>query len=551
MNYTRPFLVYFILSLSLVSQCANSNRRFDENSIVIGTTTEPENLNPLYPLSSISSDVNTLIFNNLLRLNEDLISFSPELATSYRFSDDSLAVTFFLNTNIFWHDGEKMTAEDVVFTYEMQTNKSVAWDGLSYKKNISRVLAVNDSTVVFRFKKRTPFMLMDANEGKILPKHILSQYSPEDLFTTEFSHHPIGTGPYKLTEWKNQQYLLLTKNESYFKPTKPHISSVIFKIVTDKSILFQQILTNEVDLVHDVSPQNINRIEKNYSQLKVLQYAGKNYDFIGWNLVNKDSFDTLKKKISANPSKTIPKIKPHRLFGDVKIRQALSMVIDREKICQNLMKGNAEPISQPYLIFPDFNKNMPPAPYNPKTAKKILEECGWKDSDGDGILDKEGIPFRFTLYTNAGNPWREQLMMVLQQEFKTLAIEMIPRKVEANYLVSKIIPEKKFDALLLGWNTSIKPDFTALFHSSQYLHPFHLTGYYSADLDSLLTKNISAENLHCYTKTLKKINTILSEDAPYTWLYFKNNNVVYNKKIKNFKPSIINKYQYLEDFKIK
>ena len=546
------FKKYLILiSLIFISlNCSNPNRGKDY--IAIGVCYEPESLLPLFPITATANDVNSLIFSSLLKLNDDLTTFSNDLAKSYEFSDDSLEIRFSLRSNIFWHDGEILTSEDVVYSHQLYTNKNIGWDGISYKQNISEVVATNDSTIIFKFTKKTPFMLLDAVEGEILPKHILSQIPVEELFQSNFAHAPIGSGPYKLTKWENQQYIQLDKNKKYFKNSKPGIPKIFFKFISEPAMQIQQLLNNEIDILTNIPPIYLDQLSNNSNEITVLDYKGKDYDFIGWNMINSESFLQLKDSIQSNPHKFIPKIKPHRLFGNTNIREALSLVVDKSLFTEKLFHGNAVPIYSPYVLFGNNLENQLQENHQLSLAKakKLLSAEGWIDSDGNNILDKNGDEFIFTMYTNSGNIIREQILDILVQEFAKINIQMIPKKVEANFLVSDIIPNKKFDALLLGWNAGIKPDFTPLFHSSQYLHPLHLTGFYSPKFEAINKSLLQSHNFTEFTQHLDLVLKKLSSEYPYTWLYVKKNIFIYNKRIKNVETSIISPFRHLEDFEI-
>jgi peptide/nickel transport system substrate-binding protein len=153
------------------------------------------------------------------------------------------------------------------------------------------------------------------------------------------------------------------------------------------------------------------------------------------------------------------------------------------------------------------------------------------------------------VYTNAGNSLREQILMILEQDFLEAGIKIIPKIVEGNFLVSEIIPNKKFDAVLLGWNASIKPDFTPLFASSQYLHPFHLTGYYSPEFDRLNQNMLDSKTMKEYSTRLNQLINHLVADQPCTWLFARKKIFVFNTKIKNVDVSMISTFKYLKHFK--
>ncbi len=541
-----------IIAFFLLINCAKTDRSETTGILRIGIRNEPENLMPLFPLSSVSNDVNYALFNHLLEMNEDLQSFAPELARSYHFSDDSLKITFHLRTDVFWHDGQKFSADDVVFTYQLQTNEAVAWDGISFKQNIHNVQARDDSTVVFLFSKKTPFMVMDAVEGVILPKHRLESIPATELFNSDFGHSPVGTGPYQLEDWTPQQYIVLKKNENYFKPGKPIIRTIIFNIIPEPYVLSRQLQAGEIDIINDIPPGYINKLNAKKDSIIQLKYSGKDYDFIGWNLVDSESFRKYRGDIPKAPKKTIPRIAPHFLFGNREIRKALSLAIDKQIICQQMDFDLLKPINAPHILFRDFvtNQESTGQTSNLREAQKILMDQGWKDSDNDGILEKNGKEFVFTMYTNAGNSFREQILMILEQEFQKINIKMIPKVVEANYLVSDIIPNKKFDAVLIGWNAGIKPDFTSLFHSSQYLHPFHLTGYYSKKFDQQSQAMLKSETIQEYNIHLKKTINILTHDKPYTWLFARKKIFLYHQRVSNVNVSMLSTMKFIEDFSL-
>jgi len=192
-------------------------------NLIIGITGEPDGLNPLTAHTKNAKDIISLVYRRLADLNQDLVSFTPQLAKSWKYSNDSLSIQFDLRTDAFWHDNEKFNSEDVLFTYNLQVNETLAWDGYSFKESIAQVVATNDSTVVFHFREKLPTMLMDAVEGYILPEHQLGKIAVEELEGAEISRNPIGTGPFRFSEWKSQQSVTLEKNMDYYVEGKPRL----------------------------------------------------------------------------------------------------------------------------------------------------------------------------------------------------------------------------------------------------------------------------------------------------------------------------------------
>jgi len=546
-------IVAIISIVLLFCSCTKKqNPEILNNRLIIGISKEPESLNPLFSMSQSSKEIVDLIFRKLAVINSDLTTFTPDLAKNFKFSDDSLSITFNLRTDVKWHDGFIFSAQDVVFTYNMHINSIIAWDGISYKKNIATVTASNDSTVIFYFKKRSRFMLMDAVEGNILPYHILKQISPQDLKTSLYNINPIGCGPYKISGWVPQQYIILDKNNNYYKKDKPHINKVIFKIVPDNTIRFSQLLAGEIDFVQSIDSRNYEKLIREWQKYRTeicpMDYNGRDYDFIGWNLIDSKYFQQSIEKYGTG-DKLYKYIRKNKFFGDRRVRLAISLAIDKQLLCQTISSRFAQPLYGPIIpIYSAFKKNNYKLKYNLNEAKRLLRSAGWRDRNGDGTIDKKGREFVFEMFTNSGNNSREQSLLIIQDQLQKLKIKMIPRIVESNYLIGNIIQTRNFDAILLGWSAGIKPDLTPIFHSSSFFHPFHFTGYYSPNFDSYNENLVNALSSKDADKHFLRVAKKLNYDLPYTWLYYKKNCIGIHKRFKNINFTVLSPLQYLEDW---
>jgi len=495
-------------------------------TIVIGIRSEPESLNPLFALSQSARNIASLIFRRLADINEDLSTFSPQLARNWIISEDSLKITFVLRRDAYWHDGVPFTAEDVVFTYQMHTDPIIGWDGISYKENIKNVESPNDSTVVFSFYQKSLSMLMDAVEGYIIPKHLLVNIPPEKIRESDFEQHPVGIGPFCFADWQAQQLITLKSNNSYYETGKPYLDRVIFKIVPENTNLVTQLKSGELDLVEGIYPRDFQNLkadwERGNSAIRPVSYLGRRYDYIGWNLIDPEYYHSVRK--SHGDSLPIARyIKPHRLFGAQQVRSALTMAIDREVLANAVNYGMASVMHGPIpLILSAYDEKANNHwPYDPDSAKAILEREGWRDNDRDGILEKDDIPFEFELVTETGNLRWEQAATIIQDQLKKIGIRVIPRLVEPAMLYGKLLPTRDFDAALTGWAVGLKADLAPLFHSSSFFSPFHYTGYYSAEFDRLdeeLKDAPDSDFAQCCTDNIARL---LSWDLPYTWLYYR------------------------------
>ena len=498
----------------------------DGGTMVIGIRAEPESLNPLFALSQSSRNIIGLVFSRLADINEDLTSFSPRLAKSWEIFTDNPQIIFHLRTDALWQDRTPFTSNDVVFTYQMHVDSAIAWDGIAYKQNISSVEAPNDSTVVFSFYQNSRSMLMDAIEGYILPAHILQNIPPEDLFTADFNRHPIGTGPFEFGSWVDMQTLTLLKNNNFYEPGKPHLDRIIFRIIPDNFNLLNQLKAGEIDLVEGIYPKDYQTILQNWNQgqsiIRPISYLGRRYDFIGWNMIDPESY-RFAIEAGTPPDAIKDNLKPNTLFGRQEIRAALTMALDRGAIMNTVNFGMAVPLNGPVPpILASYNESANASwEYNPQRAKALLSEQGWIDSDGDNILDRNGVSFEFELLTESGNLRWEQVATIVQAQLADIGVRATPRFLEPALLYGKLLPAKDFDAVVIGWSVGLTPDFSPLFHSATFFTPFHFTGYYSPEydrLDELSKTTLSDAKAREY---YNEIARLLSNDLPYTWLYYR------------------------------
>ena len=495
-------------------------------NLIIGITGEPDGLNPITAHTKNAKDIISLLYRRLADLNEDLSTFTPQLAKRWSFSNDSLSIQFDLRTDALWHDNERFNSEDVLFTYNLQVNDTLAWDGYSFKENITSVVAPNDSTIVFHFREKLPTMLMDAVEGYILPEHLLSEIAVEEIEGAEFSRNPIGTGPFRFSEWKSQQSVRLDKNEDYYVEGKPRLDGIIFQVVPDRLNLWRQVQSGDIDLMESAPPADFNRLTESWnsgnSSIKPYSFLGRSYTYIGWNLIDRENYTRVMAAAGDEDPDLDELLKPHKLFGSQKVRAALTMALDRDAISQIVNQGLAIPMHGPIPpVLWAYNSSANSIwEYDVEGAKVFLEDEGWADSDGDGVIDKNGVKFSFEMVTNTGNEVRRQALTIVQQQLKAIGVEMTPRILEPALLFGRMLPRRELDAALLGWNVGLKMELTPLFHSSSIFTPFNYVSYLSPEYDKLENAAIRANKLENAQKHWDGIAKLLSWELPYTWLFY-------------------------------
>ncbi len=482
-----PLLFLILLGINIIF--VSSRPTPIVNQLIISSIGDASYLNPVLAQDSASSDINSLVFNGLIKYNRDLQGFVGDLAESWEIRPGpEPEITFYLRRGVLWHDGKPFSAEDVKFTFDKIMDEKTQTVRRSDYELVKKVEVVDPYT--FRVIYRQPFSPGLGTWGiGILPKHLLEK---EDINTSSFNRNPVGTGPFRFVEWVSDEKIVLEANPRYFEG-RPHLDRIIYRIIPETSLSEMELLTKGVDH-YGVLPHQYRRMSE-IPFLKIYSQPSLAYTYIGYNL--------------RNP-----------LFQDKRVRRALTHAIHREEIVQYVLYGFGRMISGP---FPShlwyYNPNVKPLPYDPEKAKKLLAEAGWRDTDGDGVLDKEGKPFRFKLITNSGNDIRRDVGVLVQRQLRELGIDVIFETYEWSVFLKNFINAKHFDACILGWSLSPDPDDYMIWHSSQIEKGFNFISYVNPEADRLWEEGRKEYDLERRRKIYWRIHELIAEDQPYTFLF--------------------------------
>lgn len=508
------FVVLAASSLFALS-CGRSGRHADsrEHSVVIGVLSEPNTLNPLVATSAQTQDIVELMFLKLLREEGDFLSFTPRLASEWSFSPDSLAITFKLRNDVSWHDGERVTASDVRFTWELQRDPRVAWASRSIKDRIKDVEVVDDRTVSFHFTARYPYQLHDANDGVILPRHLLAGVPPDSIRGHDFGRHPVGNGPYLFARWIPGQYIELERNPDYYEKGQPYLGRIGVRIVPDMTNLVNQLKAGEVDCLESIPIDALAEIESQYPEVRIYDYLSREMAFVVWNLED-------------------------QLFADREIRRALAMSIDAREIIQTLWHGMADVSDSPmHPMLWAHDPNIEKIPFDPHRARDVFAEHGWRDSDNDGVLDKDGQPFEFDMTTNQGIQVRADVMTMVQEYLRRVGIKVNARVLEWNTFISGVIGGE-FDSCVLGWRVDTRADLTRFWHSTS-LPPngFNASRYVNKEADALMEQARTTVDFDEARQLWSRCQRIIYEDQPIFFLAVPHEVVGLRKDICGVEPT--------------
>ncbi|MBW2645340.1 MAG: peptide-binding protein [Deltaproteobacteria bacterium] len=497
LTFPAILIIFLIINFIYVS----TKSRPEQNQLVIGSIGDASFLNPVLAQDSASSDVNAFVFSGLLKYNEEL-QLTGDLAESWTVSPGPKPqITFHLRKGVQWHDGHPFTADDVRFTYEtIMDEKTNTVRGSDYEL-VEKVEAIDPYTVRVTYKEPFSPALETWTIG-IIPEHLLKG---KDINTDPFNRNPIGTGPFVFDLWVSDEKIVLAANPDYFEG-KPHLDRIVYRIIPETSLSEIEILTGGIDYT-GVFPHQYERIKKNL-KLQLYRQASLGYTYIGYNLENP-------------------------LFQDKRVRQALTCAINREEIVRYVLYGLGQTATGPFpnhLWYAD--KSIQPFPYDPEKAKRLLYEAGWRDTDGDNLLDKDGKPFSFRLITNSGNDIRRDVGVLVQRYFKEIGLDVELQIYEWSVFLKNFINPKHFDACILGWSLSVDPDAYSIWHSSQIEGGFNFVSYKNPVVDQLWVEGRRTFDIKKRTEIYHKIHRLIHEDQPYTFLYVADSTPALSKKFK-------------------
>jgi len=523
----RISMCFLLLTLSLcLASCGERGERLSRGgTLIIGEISDFENLNPMATTDAHARDVYNLLFLSLLDEQPDFLTFEPRLAESYEFSADRGTLTFRLRRDVFWSDGVRVTSRDVVATFEAQKNPAVLWAGRHLKEHIERVEALDDRTVVYHFDEVYPYQLMDANDGPILPAHILEEVRPEEIRSIPIAEIPTN-GPFKLEMWLRGQSLSLVPNERYYESGKPYLGKVVFKIVPDQVTLLTQLKSGEIHCMESIPPGEISDLEENHPELRVFDFPTRAYNYIGWNGAKSP-------------------------FESKRVRRALTMAIDRQLIIDNLYYGFAEECRSPIVpIIWSYNPNIEPLPYDPELARRILAEEGFIDRDGDGWLDRDGSRFEFDLVTNYGNQIRIDTQIMVQEMLREVGVKVNALALEWTVMLDRI-KAGDFDAMVNAWRVGTKADLSPIW-SCEARRPggYNRVGYCNERVDSLNARACRMLDFDEAKPLFFEVQRLIYEDQPYTFLYVPHALSALNRRFGGAKPDPIGMYHNLHEWYI-
>ena len=455
---------------------------------------DPPTLNPILATDTSSSTVNRYIYESLLERDNKTLELVPHLAKRWEVSADHLSYTFWLREGVRWHDGQPLTVDDIIYSFERIRDPKVDAARIrNYFRDVKRIEKVGTHAVRFVYAHPYFKALEICGGAPIVPKHIFEDGS--DFNTHSANRHPIGTGPYRFVEWKTGRRIRLERFDGYWGKT-PRITGVVYKIVPDQTVAFQLLKKGALDLSTVRAIQWVRQTESAAFAQKFVKhrYYLPNYSYIGWNM-------------------------RRPFFSDKRVRQAMTMLVNRQAILEKIQFGQGEvTVSNFYRFGRNYDGSIQPYPYNPEEASRLLDEAGWIDHDGDGLRDSDGVPFRFSLLISSGNRFGRSLGLFLREDLYKVGIEMEIRQLEWAAML-KLVQEHNFDAVSMAWATPLEEDPYQVWHSSQAEKGSNIIGFVNLRADQIIERARREFDPHRRAILYQAFQRIVHEEQPYTFLF--------------------------------
>ncbi len=504
-----------------------------------------ESWNPLIAKTTDSVNFLSLIYEGLVGYDSDLKKI-PKLASDWQVSEDGRLWTFNIRKDAKWHDGTSITAEDVIFTYNILKEgvlNSVYQYNIFDNDNILEIgLKNNDKYSLFVRLAEPSSKLLDIFTFPVISKDYYESVENIIKIQKDLTKAPLGTGPYKVAEEyfsEDQESIILVRNEDWWG-RRPYIDKIIGKIYTNKEEARKAFIQGELDLVDTMIVYVNNKSVE--EDTKLYRFMTNYYEFLG---LNSES----------------------ELIKDPKIRKALAYAIDRREIISKVYLNNAQtvdvPIPSNHWLYDNAYRLYD---YDIDRAKRLLKEAGWQDLDGDGILDKtvdnQKIELKIKLVSNSGNDLRRDVLSLIKSHLELVGFKVETQIADMETIAKDLLATNQFDALLTGYYLDNALDLSFAFHSREIVEiddiedldeidsiPNNFIKYRNSELDSLLDLASHSYDLNELSSVYQNIQDHMTRELPIISLYFRTGSLLVNPKLYGIdKPSQLSLYRNIEEW---
>lgn len=493
-----------LLAIALLSTCAPPEKTAtatipdDENPRRGGTLNrrldqDVTSVNPILATSRYDRLVANYIFTPMINYDDDL-HIVAGLAESWSVSADGRDYTFKLNPSATFSDRTPVRASDVLFTLRKivdPASEAVQIASGFETLDLTRSKVIDDRTVLIAFREALASQLSQFNYLLVLPEHIYGRGN----FKNDYNQEATGSGPYRLIRRQPGKEIVLQRRGDYWG-NEPFVDTIVFKVLTNETTAWNAVQAGDIDetMMNSDIWMRARNAPALLKRINFLQFYGLSYNYIAWN--------------ERNP-----------LFADKRVRRALSMSLDVPSIIKSLYGGTARALNGHFM--PDqwaYNPEVPVVPFDPTASKQMFTSLGWLDTNSDGIIDKDGRPFKFDLTIFAGSAQALAIGQLYQAALKSIGVDCQLAVLDSATGIQRILAGN-YEAAYLSWDLDPDPDPFPLFHSSQ-IPPRgqNLVFYANPEADKLIETARREMDESKRATIYKQLQVLLADDQPYTWV---------------------------------
>lgn len=496
----RPLRLFVAVTVAIAAACGGGDAGvpFEAGdpepggTAVVAVSSDFQAFNPVSNTALVTAEViNFMLFTPLIQFDEDLEAV-PALAARWDLDDEG--VTFTLHNDLSWHDGQPVTASDVLFTFELAKDPQTAsLLESAYLTMIESARVLDDHTIRFEFVAPHS-QPMQAFWWAPLPRHLMADVQPAQLAQAPFNRQPVGNGPFRFASWTAGQQLVLEATEDYPESLggRPMLDRVVFRVVPEATTRLTEILTGAIDVNYALLPDEAQQIEQQ-TRARLIRYPGREFLYVGWNNARAP-------------------------FDDARVRRALAMGINRPGLIDALMFGYGRPAAGMIPPWSPVDPGIEPLPYDPDGARALLQEAGWTPGP-DGIMRRNGQLLRFNMLSSEDR-LRQDLTVVIQQQLRQIGVDVQVRAVEFQSLIQQH-RDREYESVLSGWVLdSFRVDPSPLFSCEEAQRPAsaNRAGYCSAEADRLSLAGLQESDDARAEEIWGEFSRLLQNDQPITFL---------------------------------
>jgi peptide/nickel transport system substrate-binding protein len=540
---TRPLS---IVALSFAVSCGGGGTEappatgpVGQDMLVIAAPSDIGHL--LSPVYEANHDAQVMAMLNFPLVDADFdcsLKKEPGFATEWAWNEDGTVLSMTLRDDLKFSDGHPMTAEDIAFTYELIADPVVASPRVSSIERLTadgRPRVIDATHIEWHFTQAYDRDTQISHVGlATMPKHVLESADRASLRGHPYNTAPLSSGPWRMAEHSPNERIVLEPNPDFSGPEswRPHLKRVVFQIIPDYNTRLLKLEAGEVDLMEQVQVADADRLRTSHPEIRLVRRGWRSMEYIGWNLTNP-------------------------LFQDVRVRRALSMSIDAEDMMGKLLTSETGEVyarRSVGTITPALcgvhNDDIAPITRNVDQARALFAEAGWTDTDGDGVLDKDGQKFEFRFTTNNSNARRAAATVLIQAQLAEVGVKANIEQLETNTFFEKL-RLKEYDAALAGWAAALTVDPSVIWHGDVTCegqpegsgcvprkYEFNFTGYNNPRVNELIDRGMATPIPEESAPIFKELQQVIYDDQPYTFLWWTDEIVAVHSRFEHAEENI-------------